>query len=228
MAELLNLLSRIPFKDNGEPLVDLRAILKNKARFRGRRRLFLRRTAAEMLLKAASYLPPGYKLKIDSAFRDRQEQEAIWETTYEKLRRRHPRFPREKLIRMTSSLSLPTRGPILPFHLTGGAVDLALISPAGRQVEMVNRQPGAEGREQRAENWKEQTTDYPRLHKPIKKNRQILIEALTKAGFVNYPPKWWHWSYGDHLWALLKNKPYAIYGEVKEKSDAAHQPRLLG
>lgn len=28
------------------------------------------------------------------------------------------------------------------------------------------------------------------------RNRQKLVEAMTRAGFVNYPREWWHFSYG--------------------------------
>ena len=34
---------------------------------------------------------------------------------------------------------------------------------------------------------------------------------MKKAGFVNYPPEWWHWSYGDRYWAAALNKKFAIY-----------------
>jgi D-alanyl-D-alanine dipeptidase len=32
-------------------------------------------------------------------------------------------------------------------------------------------------------------------------NRRVLVIALSMAGLVNYPPLWWHWSYGDRYWA---------------------------
>jgi hypothetical protein len=33
------------------------------------------------------------------------------------------------------------------------------------------------------------------------KKREILAEALVKAGFVNYEPEPWHWEYGTAMWA---------------------------
>ncbi|MEK6914663.1 MAG: hypothetical protein AABW83_03360 [Nanoarchaeota archaeon] len=38
---------------------------------------------------------------------------------------------------------------------------------------------------------------------------------MTKSGFTNYPGEWWHWSYGDRIWAHYNNKKYAIYGISK-------------
>ena len=39
---------------------------------------------------------------------------------------------------------------------------------------------------------------------------------MEKAGFINYPAEWWHWSYGDCYWAYF-NKCDAIYSPVDEK-----------
>jgi len=27
--------------------------------------------------------------------------------------------------------------------------------------------------------------------------RDVLAKAMAVGGMVNYPPEWWHWSYGD-------------------------------
>ncbi|MCA8033337.1 hypothetical protein LGM46_10085 [Burkholderia arboris] len=48
------------------------------------------------------------------------------------------------------------------------------------------------------------------------RNRQILIDALTRTGFTNYPSEWWHWSFGDRYWAVIQNESHAIYGPVDE------------
>jgi D-alanyl-D-alanine dipeptidase len=29
---------------------------------------------------------------------------------------------------------------------------------------------------------------------------------------VNYPAEWWHYSYGDRMWAAYSNRRTAIYG----------------
>lgn len=51
----------------------------------------------------------------------------------------------------------------------------------------------------------------------LQKNRQILIEVMTKAGFVNYQREFWHWTYGDYRWAKTKRKKRAIYEVVSLK-----------
>jgi D-alanyl-D-alanine dipeptidase len=44
------------------------------------------------------------------------------------------------------------------------------------------------------------------------KNRRILSDAMQKAGFANYPAEWWHFSYGDRLWAAYSGRKLCAYG----------------
>ncbi len=39
---------------------------------------------------------------------------------------------------------------------------------------------------------------------------------MKKQGFVNYPAEWWHWSYGDKMWAAYGKHPYAFFGKIEE------------
>ena len=45
-------------------------------------------------------------------------------------------------------------------------------------------------------------------------NRVLLCDAMTKAGFVQHPNEWWHFSYGDQVWAWQKQKAIAHYGRI--------------
>ena len=56
--------------------------------------------------------------------------------------------------------------------------------------------------------------------------RDLLANVMRKAGFVRHPHEWWHFSYGDQLWAWKKNISTAIYGsctpsESKERTAAS-------
>ena len=37
---------------------------------------------------------------------------------------------------------------------------------------------------------------------------------MTKFGFAQHPNEWWHFSYGDQLWAWKNNKANALYGKI--------------
>lgn len=44
--------------------------------------------------------------------------------------------------------------------------------------------------------------------------RQVLLEVMEAAGFVNCATEWWHFSFGDRYWALLTGADSAVYGPV--------------
>jgi D-alanyl-D-alanine dipeptidase len=50
-------------------------------------------------------------------------------------------------------------------------------------------------------------------------NRELLNRVMTDVGFHRITHEWWHFSYGDQMWALLESLKTcrdisAIYGEV--------------
>jgi len=58
-------------------------------------------------------------------------------------------------------------------------------------------------------------------------NRRVLYDVMTQAGFANYPEEWWHWSYGDQMWAANLKKEEALYAGVRlnEENRAVEQSR---
>jgi len=43
-------------------------------------------------------------------------------------------------------------------------------------------------------------------------NRRLLPLLLMEEGFAGHPGEWWHFSWGDQLWAALTETPQAHYG----------------
>ncbi|WP_155351763.1 M15 family metallopeptidase [Acrocarpospora pleiomorpha] len=92
-------------------------------------------------------------------------------------------------------------------HVSGGAVDLTLCTQSGAELPMgteVNATPPEADEACHTASTAISTQDTA--------NRRLLITAMTATGFVNYPTKWWHWSYGDRYWAFTTGAPYARYG----------------
>jgi D-alanyl-D-alanine dipeptidase len=46
--------------------------------------------------------------------------------------------------------------------------------------------------------------------------RRLLATCLGQAGFAQHPNEWWHYSYGDQLWAWRRGEPVACYGRCPE------------
>ncbi|MDG2329833.1 MAG: M15 family metallopeptidase, partial [Synechococcus sp. cluster2_bin.44] len=41
------------------------------------------------------------------------------------------------------------------------------------------------------------------------------------VGFIQHPNEWWHYSYGDQLWAWRSGAECAIYAEAGSRSATA-------
>ncbi len=96
-------------------------------------------------------------------------------------------------------------------HSTGGAVDLTLRFIATGQPLFM----GGLFDDVTEDAW----TDAYEL-KPIvsmsdddaRGNRRLLYWAMTEAGFANNPTEWWHYSWGDQMWARLGGHDAAVFG----------------
>ena len=89
------------------------------------------------------------------------------------------------------------------------AVDLNLLGADGTPVDMVSPYTLQDRRSS--------AMDARGVSPEARRNRAILAEALTGAGFSNYPAEWWHWSYGDQAWALRTGQEFAIFGMIAPK-----------
>ena len=105
----------------------------------------------------------------------------------------------------------PSRDPMTPPpHSTGAAVDLTLSSSDGTPLAMggeidaigaVSEPQHYAGRED---------SDAQRWHQ----RRQLLADVMEAAGFAQHPNEWWHYSFGDQLWAWRRGAAVAIYAEA--------------
>ncbi len=48
-------------------------------------------------------------------------------------------------------------------------------------------------------------------------NRRLLHWAMDAEGFEGHPDEWWHFSYGDQLWAALSGAKAAMFGLAQER-----------
>jgi D-alanyl-D-alanine dipeptidase len=152
-------------------------------------------------LRADARLPEGVRLLIVECHRPLELQDAYWEDQLGALRERHPDWPEDKLATENAKFVAPPE--IVPPHSTGGAVDVVLVDAGGEELEMGSllNEKGPRMR-----------TDAQGIPQEAKRNRELLLEAMESAEFVNYPHEWWHFSYGDRYWAYAKGQPAAIYG----------------
>jgi len=172
---------------------------------------YVRKEVFEMLLEAQKNLPVGYKLRIWDAWRPFALQQELYDS-YAKilikdLKIEDKPFDEQKQI-VSKYVSIPVNDTMLPpLHTTGGALDVTLVDEEGRELEM-----GTEFDEfspKTATDYYEHTME----NNEVRNNRRILYNAMIKAGFTNLPSEWWHYEYGNRVWAYYSNKP-AIYKGV--------------
>jgi zinc D-Ala-D-Ala dipeptidase len=207
-------LMKIPVKDNGEKLVHVKdccpkmvirlgVYIKKSGKKFCDDSCLVREGVAKRLSLAQSFLPEDHKLMLRCGHRSLIVQKKRYEWMHNKLKKKHPDWNPEKLRDATSKCVAPL--DIIPPHSTGGAVDLSIIGSDGKQLYMGTQL----GR------FTEKTyTCSENISSQAKKNRKLLIKVMDKAGFINYPTEWWHWSYGDQYWAAALKKKYSIYDGI--------------
>jgi D-alanyl-D-alanine dipeptidase len=206
---------KVPVRESGEAIVNLLEShaslafdLERKNVQKESSTLFhSRKTVGDMLVKAQGHLPSGLKLMIKECYRPMSVQKKFWDGYAAYLRTQNPSWSEERISIENSKLNAPL--DVAP-HTTGGAVDLTLSDSNGQWLDM--------GTEFNASPHKTEGatfTDATNISLEAKANRKILVNALSSAGFVNYPTEWWHWSYGDKYWALLTGQAFAIYDSLE-------------
>ncbi len=97
-------------------------------------------------------------------------------------------------------------------HATGGATDLTLRFLASGELLYMGSifddvtAVAHTDHFERGEN----VTGYS--DKEARANRRVLYWTMTDEGFVNNPTEWWHFSWGDQMWAKISGAAAAHYG----------------
>ena len=97
-----------------------------------------------------------------------------------------------------------------PPHSTGGALDVGLSDKDGNLIEMGSNIDQMD--ETSKPDFYENSEDNDSI--VWNSRRNLLKEIMTKFGFAQHPHEWWHFSYGDQLWAWQCKKAYAFYGKI--------------
>lgn len=213
--EPFHLLNRIPIRECGEPLVDLRQACPRVLLSPGCLP-YLRVSVAAMLNRAQESLPPGYRFSVSTALRTLEMQSEMYWRAYHKLKAEKPHLPTSALRRITNKYYAAPDAKAPPGHTTGGAIDVGLMDPDFRSCDMVGPTRGWEA----ADTYSEKIGPEARFH------RGLIIDALLGAGFSNCRDEWWHWSYGDNAWSVRTGCAYAVYHLQPPPPGYTFVPRL--
>lgn len=111
----------------------------------------------------------------------------------------------------------PSENPATPPpHSTGAAVDLTLARAGGAPLDM-GGEIDAIGAISHPHHHAEAAAADPSGEAACWHGRRLLLaEVMGGAGFAQHPGEWWHFSYGDQLWAWRTGHPQALYGRVED------------
>ena len=184
---------------------------------------FLRQTVLEKLVQAQVYLQAqhsGWQLQIFDAYRPIPVQQFMVDYTFEQLAKSEGLDPKnisdlERSRLQTQVLKFwapPSPSPNTPPpHSTGAAIDLTLTDETGTVVNMGSAIDEISPRSYPDHFAKSREPHQQTYHQ----NRQLLRDTMRSAGFYQHPNEWWHFSWGDQLWAYQKGDgAIAQYGNA--------------
>ena len=153
---------------------------------------YVRHEVADMLMQSAQSLPNGIYLKVWDAWRTFETQKHLYDTYFCDLKDKHPELSDGDILILTREfVSNPYDYQYL--HGTGGAVDVTLVDMNGNDLDMGTIFDDFSD--------KANTNYFSKSNSSIHNNREMLLRAMLAAGFVNFSNEWWHYDYGDKLWA---------------------------
>lgn len=204
----------IPIQENNDPLVDIRdftEILVDARESEVSNSYFmLRKSVVDLLLSATKYLPRDICFLIVEGHRSLSLQKRYFKEYLKKLKIIYPSWNKEQIYKEVSKFVAPPK--FTPPHSTGGAIDLTLATSIDNELDM-----GTSLSASPEESDNGCFTSAENISDLAKENRRLLVDAMSKVGFVNYPTEWWHWSYGDRYWAHQVGNPFALFNSIKPK-----------
>jgi zinc D-Ala-D-Ala dipeptidase len=221
---------KIAIQECGEPLVaiephsfvleDPSPYAKLGADYGDKSPYFLRETVYNKLIIAREKLQqthPNWQIKVFDAYRPVAVQQFMVDYTFNSLLQENnlqetDLTPAEldgiwaRVYKMWAVPSLDATTP--PPHSTGGAVDLTLVDAEGNTVDMGGEIDELSDRSH--PDYYSNSRDDRGLE--YRSYRELLYNILISVDFRRHPNEWWHFSYGDQLWAWLKNQEDPILG----------------
>ena len=167
--------------------------------------IWVRPELLKRLKTAADSLADPYQLVIRAGHRPIAVQKRLLRECAEEFKTDHPNdSDAEALEHARTFVSDPEIQ--IPPHVCGAAVDVELLNVAtGKYLGFGSAMN---------ENNESSFLHYPDLTPEQKANRLMLLTAMLDAGLASDMFEWWHFSYGDQIWAWFYGQQYSLYSPV--------------
>lgn len=211
----------VRIQENNEPLVSIENDPKIFfAQFKEYTASYIvRKTIAQKLIAVAKSLPENIQLVLIEGYRSTVSQQDGWDKTMSKLKLAYLNMSQENLeqkARMVVAKPTP-----LANHHCGGAIDVTLRYSDGEYLDMGTSYPDVLTSMDQYKNAYKKFPMFPnsffqkRITKEQELNRKILRDAMETEDFVWYPGEWWHYCWGDRMWAVYTNQTECVYGSIE-------------
>lgn len=178
--------------------------------------LKMRRSVGEKLRRVNQRLETAtLELFVFDAWRPRAVQAYFHDRWMpDELRRRDPSLAGARLTAEVERYwAAPTVNEYSPApHATGAALDLTIRWIGAEQLWMGSIFDDTTALAHRDRFETHQSSELSFSDEEARANRRLLHWAMTEEGFAGHPDEWWHFSWGDQLWAKLTGAPAAHYG----------------
>jgi D-alanyl-D-alanine dipeptidase len=189
------------------------AYVKLGADYQGKSPYYLREGVLNRLIQAREKLgqiQPQWRIKVFDAYRPVWVQQFMVDYTFNSICINRALDKNTLTSEEKASIykevyqiwAIPSDNPLTPPpHSTGGAIDLTLVDKNGKEVDMGGKFDELSARSN-PEYYKNNTNSQARV---FHQNREILLKIMSYGGFRRHQGEWWHFSYGDQMWAWLQN-----------------------
>ncbi len=201
---------KVSIRENNEPLVEMKETDRLKIGLVSKQYqpfFCVRKTIAEKLYKVSEVLPERINLVLIEGYRTLKSQQESWDRKFQKLKEENPRWTEEQI---EQQVRLVVAKPnLLANHHCGGAIDVTLAYSDGTLLDCGTPYPS----EAMSADWYKKFQMFSdEITDEQKVNRTILRDAMETENFVWYPGEWWHYCWGDRMWAVYSNQTECFYG----------------
>ncbi len=163
----------------------------------------IRRVVRDKVVACSEDLPDGLCLMVFEAFRSRARQWELWNPVVASIAANNPDWSEAKVYAESSRWVSPPDG-FGSGHQAGAAIDVKLARADRTELDFGGPMKGLSGLA---------PTNWP-VSPERRNNRDLLVAAMRRVGMINYPDEWWHFSYGDRLWAEVTDQDEAFFAPI--------------
>ncbi len=206
------LIPTIIIKEDNSPLISLKESgfnLMFEPSVKKDYKYLVRETIFEKIGRISKILEEQDKvLIIRSVWRSFAHQKLLRDIRVKIIQKEHPKKSLDEIITVVSYFTAPEEESM---HSTGGAVDALIYDLKKDAVMDFGNNDGLH-----LELNKTCYPFHPDITPQVTKNRELLISLFDKEDFVVDPKEYWHFDYGNVIWAIEKGEKYAKYSIIKK------------